>query len=903
MTFLLMLAGAALGAFFCAGMFDEPTGWTAALLGGCIGLLLGQLRTLRGRLADVEKSLGDLRVEAALRGARPAEPARAIPVPAPAPQTVSAPEPASLPPKPVAAEPDAPAIVIPERAPPKPQIPAPPAPPDFVAQLIDRVKRWFTEGNVPVKVGIVVSFFGVGALLKYAADSGWLVVPIELRLLGIAAAALVALVFAWRKRDSHRAFALSLQGGAIGVLILTIFGAYRIWALLPSALTFVLLIVVVAGAGLLAVLQDALALAVLAIVGGFLAPILASSGHGSHVALFGYYAVLNAAIFAIAWIKPWRALNLLGFAFTFGIGTAWGVQQYRPEFFASTEPFLVLFFAFYLLVPLAYALRLAADKRDLIDGTLVFGTPLLAMPLQAALLDYARMPMAWSALALAVVYTPLAWLELRRLRLQLLGESHALLALGFATLAIPLAFSARSTACLWAIEGAAVLWVGLRQQRRVPRWIGYALQAFAGFAFLYHYNAALAQAPEAAASAILNGDFLGALLIALAGLASAFLLNRRDARAPLAVLLFAWGWFWWLFAGAHDIERFAPHALRSDWSLALFAITGVLGAENFRRLNWAQAAWPALAAFALAPLFVVATALDNHGALEGWGAAAWALWLLATLRALADLAAGKHALLHATHFVFLASIAGVLGAEFAHLSDSHLGLNYVWTTLAALVPFAALFWCALARAAPVRWPDADAAERGRNPLLVTIATGLGIAGFAGLFVEGNPQPLPYVPVFNPLELAQLGFLALLAVWYVRAAREGNALLSAETRARLLAAALVVLLTAITLRGAHFLGGVPWTDELWRSALAQAALSIVWTVAGIAAMLLGKQRGSRAVWLGGAVLMGVVIAKLLLIDREHLHDLAAIVGVLVVGVLLVAVGYFAPAPPRSNGENA
>ncbi len=230
-------------------------------------------------------------------------------------------------------------------------------------------------------------------------------------------------------------------------------------------------------------------------------------------------------------------------------------------------------------------------------------------------------------------------------------------------------------------------------------------------------------------------------------------------------------------------------------------------------------------------------------------------------------------------------------------------LNYVWTTLAALAPFAALFWCVLVRAAPVRWPDADAAERGRKPLLATIATGLGVAWCAGLLVEGNPEPLPYVPLFNPLELAQLGFLALLVVWYVRAAREGNALLSAETRARLLAAALVVLLTAITLRGAHFLGGVPWTDELWRSALAQAALSIVWTVAGIAAMLLGKQRGSRAVWLGGAVLMGVVIAKLLLIDREHLHDLAAIVGVLVVGVLLVAVGYFAPAPPRASGENA
>ncbi|HTI96909.1 MAG TPA: hypothetical protein VL425_10425, partial [Rudaea sp.] len=179
MTFLLMLVGAALGAFFCAGVFEEPTGWTAAVLGGCIGLLLGQLRTLRRRLTDVEKSLGALRVEAALQGARLAEPARdaptSAPAPAPQPSSESVPMPVSVPPAPAIAEYRAPALVIPERVPPEPQIPAPPAPPDFIAQSIDRAKRWFTEGNVPVKVGIVVSFFGVGALLKYAADSGWLV--------------------------------------------------------------------------------------------------------------------------------------------------------------------------------------------------------------------------------------------------------------------------------------------------------------------------------------------------------------------------------------------------------------------------------------------------------------------------------------------------------------------------------------------------------------------------------------------------------------------------------------------------------------------------------------------------------------------------------------------------------
>jgi uncharacterized membrane protein len=887
MTFLFMLIGAALGA--------------------CVGLLLGQLRNVRQRIAALEQNIASQRSAAAQRTERPAEQVAptetAAPKPAPlAVAPTAAPSAAVRPPAPMpkpapaalAAKP--PAATISERLEHKP-----PPPPDVVTQFISRVKGWFTEGNVPVKVGVIVLFLGVGALLKYAADSGWLRVPVEFRLLGIAAAALAALVFAWRKRESHRVFALSLQGGAIGVLILTIFGAFRLYALLPSLFAFALLVIVVAGAGMLAVLQDAMALAVLAIVGGFLAPILTSTGGEHHIELFSYYAVLNTAIFVIAWIKPWRALNLLGFAFTFAIGIAWGVQQYKPEFFASTEPFLLLFFAFYLLLPLLYALRQAPDRRDLIDGTLVFGTPLLALPLQAALLHGDRMQLAWSALGAAAIYVPLAWLELRRLRVQLLGESHALLALGFATLAVPLALSARLTACTWAIEGAAVLWLGLRQQRRLPRWIGYALQAFAGLAFLYSQGDARIH-NIIADTAILNGDFFGALLIALAGLVSAYLLSRRDARAPLAVLLFVWGWFWWLVAGGHEIEHFAVHDLRSDWSLALFSVTGMLGAEGFRRLDWRQAAWPALAAFLVAPLFVIATAIDNHGVLEGWAAAAWAFWLLAALRSLDDLAAAKHRFVHIAHFVFLWTVALVLGVEFGHLADDHFELGYVWIALAALAPFAALFWFVLVRSGFVRWPDADAAERLRKATLGGIAAILGLAWFAGIFVEGDPEPLPYFPLINPLELAQLGFLMLLLAWYRRAAQEGSALLSAEVRARVLAVAFVFLLTAMTFRGAHFLGDVPWSEALWRSALAQSALSIVWTLAGIGAMLLGKQRGSRAVWLGGAVLMGVVILKLLLIDRAHLHDLAAIVGVLVVGVLLVAVGYFAPAPPRTSGES-
>jgi len=92
----------------------------------------------------------------------------------------------------------------------------------------------------------------------------------------------------------------------------------------------------------------------------------------------------------------------------------------------------------------------------------------------------------------------------------LLGQSHALLAIGFATLAVPLALSARSTSCTWALEGAALVWLGLRQSRQLPRWIGYVLQIAAAFAFIVALPAAHAD------YAITNGQFISAAIIAFA---------------------------------------------------------------------------------------------------------------------------------------------------------------------------------------------------------------------------------------------------------------------------------------------------------------------------------------------------------------------------------------------------
>ncbi|HET7268358.1 MAG TPA: DUF2339 domain-containing protein, partial [Oleiagrimonas sp.] len=237
---------------------------------------------------------------------------------------------------------------------------APPPPPadfDLLPRLWRKAWGWLTTGNVPVKVGMIVLFAGVAALLKYTADAWLTAIPMGVRIAAVALVALAALGFGWAQRDRRRVFALSIQGGAIGVLIIAVFMAFRLYDLLPAGVAFALLVALVGATGVLALRQDALALAVLALLAGFAAPILASDGHGSHVTLFAYYTVLNLAVLAMAWRRSWRVINLLGFIATFAVATAWGVLRYRPEWFASTEPFLLVNFALYLAIPWLYLRR------------------------------------------------------------------------------------------------------------------------------------------------------------------------------------------------------------------------------------------------------------------------------------------------------------------------------------------------------------------------------------------------------------------------------------------------------------------------------------------------------------------------------------------------------------------
>ncbi len=776
--------------------------------------------------------------------------------------------------------------------------------PSIAQKIIQTATTWLTTGNVPVKIGVIVSFFGVAFLLKYTVDRIDVVVPLALRYLIVALISAVVFGVGWWLRETKRTYALSLQGGGIGALYLTIFAAFRLHPMLPATLAFPLLVLLTAAIGWLAVRQDALVFAILATVGGFLAPVLISTGSGNHALLFGYYLLLNAGILAIAWSRSWRALNLLGFVFTFGIASLWGGQYYQPEYFATTEPFLIAFFLFYHAIAILYAFRQPPNLRGIVDATLIFGTPAIAFALQSALLADSEYGLAITALAVGVLYAATAWWlrGLKQPKMQLLVESYIALAVAFVTLSIPLAMDERWTAVAWALEGAALVWVGVRQTRLLSKLSGIALLFGSGVAFVE------AGWSSATGPAIFNGSAMSGGLISMLSLWSAYRLERDEApmrgQAGAVIALFVWGSAWWLGTGFAELDtRLSGNAVLHAMA-AMIAVSALAAALIGAKLRWALAQLSTLLLLpAMGLLALIYLAVLEH-VIAGAGALSWLLLVVAhfvALKLAADRLPKTERLFEILHFCGGLLIASIVSYEAGWRLDIALGSD-TWSTSAALAVLVLTALGIVRGSSAAPWP----LQRHANAYSVLAATLLAITlvllTAAGINNPGDPAPLPYLPLLNPFDVLTLAGLALSLAGLRSKDVVSQWLDDAQLKiARYVWLAAAFMLTTIAVvRGVHHLGDIPWQQgTLMRSFGVQATLTIYWAMLGFGGMIAGVRRTSRETWAIGAGLMLLVVVKLLLIDMGGTGTLARIVSFLGVGGMLLVVGYFAPAPPKRD----
>jgi uncharacterized membrane protein len=261
----------------------------------------------------------------------------------------------------------------------------------------------------------------------------------------------------------------------------------------------------------------------------------------------------------------------------------------------------------------------------------------------------------------------------------------------------------------------------------------------------------------------------------------------------------------------------------------------------------------------------------------------------------------------AGHAGFATLVCVVAAQELAWVGREYVDARSVWP----IVPWGAVPAIGLLLIGSLwpreSWPFASHRNDYRTVAgSVLVAWMLVFALIANLGSDGNSAPLPYVPLGNPLDLSMALIVAAIALWIVRLARDGIDVQRSMPREILYgipSTLIFIWANAIVLRSIHHLYAVPWRfDALWHSTIAQAALSLLWTVIALAAMVWANRRGARAGWVAGAALLSVVVVKLFVIDLSHVGGVERIVSFIGVGLLLLLIGYLAPVPPARK-ENA
>lgn len=588
------------------------------------------------------------------------------------------------------------------------------------------------------------------------------------------------------------------------------------------------------------------------------------------------------------------------FFFTQGTAISWALAGLATLFVGlrlQSRTFLFTAFAVQLLGGVLFLLRLQGASGD---STAVFNTgwsgllaaSLIGLALIGGMLFAARDSMVRS--------------DLRLLR----GLSLVLLAgLALINLAVLFVLPWQTASAVWAASGVLIIWLSLYLQQRLSFVFGLVLQVIGGAAFLIAGPDLLGPLDHQGLRPLAHGGFWTPMVLGLAAMVGAWRLqvgNHASAFDALSLrrlseLLLAWGAAWWALALLTEVLRFAPVQLSGALLLGCAALSVALWTWLALRLNWSALGILCTLLIPAASLLLWAASHGRYHPAANFGWLAWAAVFavhFVSLRRLAPMLVQPVA--SVAHVLGCWLLIGVLALELRYgllvLSEQYNAWRWLgW----AILPSLYLVLMAAPRAWP--WPVSAYAREYRLyaalPLAVLM---LGWFWLANTVSSGNAEPLPYVPLLNPLDIGLL--FALFGVYAWTRSAQGQLAIRFEHAGLasdvVVGVSLFAFFTAVVMRSAHHWGGVPYElDALLGSMLVQASLSLVWTLIALGLMIGGHLRKRREVWLVGAALIALVVAKLVFVELSNRGGLARIVSFIGVGVLLLVVGYFAPLPPK------
>ncbi len=347
-----------------------------------------------------------------------------------------------------------------------PQVMAEAPPPPFAGEPAQSLESRLGS-QVFNMIGIFAILIGTSWFLKLAIERGW-IGPVARVLIGLVAGAGIVVWSESFRRKGMAAFSYSLKAVGSAVLYLTLWAAFQLYHLLPAEVALFAMVLVTAWNGFMAWSQDTELLAGYGLLGGFLTPLLLSTGGNHEGFLFTYVGAIDLAIILLVRYKPWRRLLFPAFAATALYFIGWCSEFFHREGTivwdsqsSETTAFILMLFAMFAVVSVRGFSTLPTANGEVILPVLVplANAAFLSLALYSVMQDSGlHTSLAWLMVALAALY-----LGLMRLQATAVASAmHLTCAIVFLTIAIPLKASGHTLTTAWLIEGLVLYWAATR---------------------------------------------------------------------------------------------------------------------------------------------------------------------------------------------------------------------------------------------------------------------------------------------------------------------------------------------------------------------------------------------------------------------------------------------------------
>jgi len=313
-------------------------------------------------------------------------------------------------------------------------------------------------------VGVVMLLVGMALALKYAYDKNYFHISPTGRIIIAALFGLALLVQGERfRRKSWTILFQGLTGCGIAIFYLCIYFSFDVYKLTGPGLAMTLAVCVTLFAIFMAVFHNALPIAVLALMGGYLSPFFLSTGENLPYQLFTYITILNLVALVAAYFRRWHSLNLFCFIATTMIYQAWFAKFYNAGQMTPAMVYATIFYVIFLVTPNLHGL-FRGKVESVGNLTLVVVNTLVAFLTYHRILFSANrdaLTLVVLAQAVAVLFFYRVW-KARMKEDTTMSTCHLLISIALLTLAIPIQFKFYALAIAWAVEGALLAWIGRR---------------------------------------------------------------------------------------------------------------------------------------------------------------------------------------------------------------------------------------------------------------------------------------------------------------------------------------------------------------------------------------------------------------------------------------------------------